>query len=415
MHIFVIPSWYPHRCFPLEGEYVREQVIAFAECEPGTRMSLGLWGQGQGHLTAAHLLHSPRCALEFLARRAGRREIAAGVTEYLEPTWTWSDWIAHGHRTALLAASRRNLQCAIATSGPVDVVHAHVSYPAGWIAMRLASETGVPYVITEHMGPFPLPTYARSDGRLRPEIERSLAEASARIAVSPTLADRIVAFGLPRPEVVPNVVDERLYTIRSEHAPGPFRWFTLCGMEVAKGIHDLLEAIARMRDRLGPAASPSVRFVLGGEGPALGAFRAHARDLGIDPWVEWLGLLSREAARREFSACDAFVLPSHHESFGIVFVEAIASGVPVVATRCGGPESIVRPENGLLVDVARPDELATAMIRIMERRQDYDPVRIRAGFLERYSRRSVSDALAAIYRRAIVAHAGAASVQRGPG
>jgi hypothetical protein len=55
------------------------------------------------------------------------------------------------------------------------------------------------------------------------------------------------------------------------------------------------------------------------------------------------------------------------------------------------------------------------MIRIMERRQDYDPVRIRAGFLERYSRRSVSDALAAIYRRAIVAHAGAASVQRGPG
>jgi glycosyltransferase involved in cell wall biosynthesis len=83
----------------------------------------------------------------------------------------------------------------------------------------------------------------------------------------------------------------------------------------------------------------------------------------------------------------------------IVLSEATACGKPVVATRSGGPESIVTPENGLLVEVGDVAALAGALRTMVEQaRERYDAATIRAQFLERYSRPAVVDALEAVYR-----------------
>ena len=73
----------------------------------------------------------------------------------------------------------------------------------------------------------------------------------------------------------------------------------------------------------------------------------------LEQRVRLLGALSREQARDELRGCDCFVLPSRHESFGVVLAEATACGRPVISTRCGGPESIVTKENGILVEKNR--------------------------------------------------------------
>ena len=399
MNLLVIPSWYPHRCYPWEGSFLLEQAEAIAAARPDWQVGLSLWGQGEGFVSSAHLLHSPRCLLDALALRAGERERAANLVEFMSPALWWPERIAGGNRAALLAANRRSLARAVRRFGSVDVLHAHVAYPAGWLAMRLSEETGIPYVVTEHMGPFPLPVYARRGGRLKDVLRQPLERASARIAVSPMLAKAVAAHGLPEPEFIPNVVDERRYRCAAPADPERFTFFTLCAMDPLKGVSDLLAGAARFLAGLPDGDRARVRFRIAGDGPWLGRHRREARALGLEASLSWLGPLSRERARAEFAACDCFVLTSRHESFGIVFAEAGASGKPVIATRCGGPETIVTPESGLLVEVGDRAAIAGALGTMFAGARNYDAERIRAGIVERYGREAVVSRLEAIYER----------------
>jgi glycosyltransferase involved in cell wall biosynthesis len=401
MNLFIIPSWYPHRCFPWEGSFLIEQAEAIASTRPDWKVGLSLWGQGEGFVSTAHLLKSPRCLLDALALRPGVRESASHLVEFMAPALWWPERVFGGNREALLAANRRNLERAVERFGLVDVLHAHVSYPAGWLAMRLSAETGIPYVLTEHMGPFPLPVYARRDGQLKRILREPLERAAASIAVGPMLARTIAGFGLPEPEIIPNLVDERLYRCEAATDPGVFTFFTLCAMDPLKGVSDLLKAAARFVGELPERDRSRVRFRVAGDGPLLAHHRREARELRLDSCVLWLGQLPRERAREEFARCDCFVLPSRHESFGIVFVEAGASGKPVIATRCGGPETIVTPENGVLLGVGDIEGIAGALRFMFENGRNYDAKQIRRQTLERYGREAVVSRLEAVYRRVI--------------
>jgi glycosyltransferase involved in cell wall biosynthesis len=405
MNVFLVPSWWPHRCFPWEGSFLVEQAEAIAAARPGWRVGLSLWGQGEGFVSTAHLARSPRCLLDALALRPGERERAAGVVEFLDPALWWPERVLGGNRRALLAANRRNLERARRRFGSVDVIHAHVAYPAGWLAMQLGAETGIPYVVTEHMGPFPLPVYARRDGRLKPVLREPLERAAARIAVSPMLARTIAGFGIPEPEFIPNLVDERLYGSGPPPDPDTFTFFTLAALDPVKGVGDLLKAAARFLGGLPERARGRVRFRIAGDGPLRGALRREAGELRLDDNVTWLGALPRERARAEFAACDCCVLTSRHESFGIVLAEAGAAGRPVIATRCGGPESIVTPETGTLVPVGDLEAIAAALGAMFEHARDYDGAAIRHLTAGRFGREAVVSRLEAVYARVTAAGA----------
>jgi glycosyltransferase involved in cell wall biosynthesis len=396
MRLLIVPSWLPHRCYPLEGQYVVDQAIAIGELRPSWRVAISSWNQGQNHLSVGHLLKSPSCILRALTMTARTDEpVRENVHRFTHPAKYWREGL--GNRDAVLRANRDNLEKAVERFGGIDLIHAHVSYPAGWVAMRLHEETRIPYVVTEHMGPFPLPVYQRPDGALPAFIREPLERAGARIAVSPSLAKRIAEFGIPEPVFVPISVDERMYHPASRPRDDGFVFFTLCGMEMGKGVIDLLDAIALLLPTLTEEERARLRFRLGGEGPAWGLFRDHGRKLGLDRWLTWLGLLPRERARDEYQSSDAFVLASHHESFGIVFVESMACGKPVIATRCGGPEAIVTEDTGVLVDVGRPAELAAAMRSMVRGERTFDVARVRESFLERFSRTAVVNRLDSIY------------------
>jgi glycosyltransferase involved in cell wall biosynthesis len=98
-----------------------------------------------------------------------------------------------------------------------------------------------------------------------------------------------------------------------------------------------------------------------------------------------------------------FVLSSLVETFGVVVAEALAMGVPVVATRSGGPESIVGADDGLLVPPGDELALADAMAVMVETRGDYNADLIRKRCIDRFSGAAVADALSGIYCRALAA------------
>lgn len=327
--------------------------------------------------------------------REGFYQSPEGYWTAFTPALYWSHRLPFGGAVRLLQANRKNLKAAIQSLGQVDVIHAHVSYPAGYVASILSRETGIPYVLTEVMGPFPFSSLMPGGSPL-PEIKTAFAEASQAIALSPGLAEKIRSFGFPAPKVIPYFIDEDIFVPRERINDGPFVFLTVGAILRSKGIFDLLDAIARLGLKPGQA-----QFRIVGEGPDLEDCVKYAEQLRISDFVVWCGRRLRPDIVAMFQDADAFVLPSHYESFGMVYAEAIACGKPVIATRCDGGEFIVNDTNGLLVDVGDIAGLVEALRQMIEHGDAFSPERIRADFMSRFSKRAVLSSLKAVYESAL--------------
>ena len=124
-----------------------------------------------------------------------------------------------------------------------------------------------------------------------------------------------------------------------------------------KRIQDLLEAAAVLRERI-----PGVAVRIVGEGPEGGRLRGLHRRLGLEGTVRFLGQVSRGAVAVEYVRADCFCLPTVQEGVGLVFLEAMAAGLPVVACRAAAvPEVVEDGRTGFLVTPRRPQELARAI------------------------------------------------------
>src|SRR5690606_13599062 len=226
------------------------------------------------------------------------------------------------------------------------------------------------------------------------EVILPLKKASAVIAVSTFSATQIEGI-VKRPVLsIPNMVAEEFFAPNTkEKDKKNFTFFTLGRMVEQKGIPVLLDAIARINN-------PDLNFRIGGAGEELANYKRKSEELSLKN-IEWLGELGREEALVEFQNCDAFVLPSLHESMGVVFAEAIACGKPIIATNCGGPESIVNESNGVLADVGNSKDLAEKINWMVDNHDKYDPKVIRQDFLNRFSRPVVSSQIVELYKQVL--------------
>jgi len=126
-----------------------------------------------------------------------------------------------------------------------------------------------------------------------------------------------------------------------------------------KGHADLIAALPWILQTV-----PTTRLVFIGDGPAASDLRRQVHEVGLAEHVHFLG--ARRDIPRLLRAFDVFVLPSHQEGLGLAIIEAMAAGLPVVATRVGGiPEVVVEGETGLLVEPGNPPELAEVIVHLL--------------------------------------------------
>ena len=144
-----------------------------------------------------------------------------------------------------------------------------------------------------------------------------------------------------------------------------------------------------------------VEVWIGGDGPERKRLERLATKLGISMQVRFLGMLSREKVRDFMWQASAFVLPSYHETFGIVFVEAASTGLPVIGTRCGGPEEIITPRTGHLIANGDIVGLGNTMEALRDNYSRYNPEEISREMEERYGKDSVIKRLKNIYVRVL--------------
>jgi glycosyltransferase involved in cell wall biosynthesis len=380
--VLVLTPWYPTPDLPHRGIFVVDQARALAGS--GARVTVLHPDTRPFALGGALALRGAR--LWPLQAGDGVTALAATRSAFLprfERAYAYTSWRLTSRLLAELPAAP-----------PPDIVHAHVSYPTGAIAVQLGRRWRRPVVITEHYAPFS-ELIARPLARRRALL--ALDQANGVVAVSSALARDMAAAGVTRPvEVVPNVVDVTHFQPRPLPPVPPFKVIAVGSLIARKDPGTILEAaacLARERPEL------EVRVTLVGSGPLERELRRKASALGLADRVLFTGDRSRPEVARELAAHHLLVVASRSETFSVVAAEALASGRPVVATACGGPEDFVTPEVGELVPIGDPRAMARAWASWADRLPAVDPSRIAGVAESRFAPQRVAARLLDLYER----------------
>jgi glycosyltransferase involved in cell wall biosynthesis len=281
------------------------------------------------------------------------------------------------------------------------LIHAHNALYAGALARVIFLKHELPYVITEHSS-----IYAQ--GGLRrwqvPLVHDALQTAQGRAVVSVALGELLeTRFGEAASpwEWIPNILENEFETLdfeiqaNSGHKHG-LRFLTIGGLVEIKNQSNLLKAFSHKFK-----FEKNVELRIGGDGPLRKKLETEAIKLGVADRVVFLGWLTRQRVHEELRNCDAFVLSSNHETFGVVLIEALAYGKPLISTACEGPQCIIKAFNGVLVPPRDPISLGGAMWDVMRKREEYDSLLIRRDCLQRFGEQAIVARLIRFYRQAM--------------
>jgi len=159
-------------------------------------------------------------------------------------------------------------------------------------------------------------------------------------------------------------VDTQSWSVKelSPERQGPFKLVTVARLHFSKGHDTLIDAFKLLVD-----AGRDIVLRVVGDGPQREDLERQVADLGLTERVAFTGSVSEQQVKEEILAADAFALASHAEPLGVVYMEAMACGVPTLGTNAGGVAEIITDgHDGLLVEPKNPDALAAALGQVMD-------------------------------------------------
>lgn len=283
---------------------------------------------------------------------------------------------------------------AIKEVGRPDVVHAHF-YSIAAIASIIKKKDKVPFFITEHSSKLNKAANLISelDKRL---VVKAYSAADSVISVSSLLSTSIKCnFGFDS-YVVHDIVDTTSYQYIKHDNNQQFVFFSVGNLIPRKGFDVLIKAFYKAF-----ANDKDVFLSIVGEGEERVALQNIINQYNIGDRVKLLGLKTRPELSALMQKSDAFALASQIETFGVVYIEAMASGKPVIATRCGGPEDFVNENNGVLIPVNDVDSLANALTYMCLNIDKYDGAKISQECNERFSPLSIAKEIVRQYDKVL--------------
>ncbi|MER7416116.1 glycosyltransferase [Micromonospora peucetia] len=347
--VAIVTPWYPTRQRPFNGAFVQAMVEATA---PGYDLVRLYHSEEWGHrLSPEQGAEIERRHLELMPRSLHwSRTVGGAEMLYVPvPLTVPSDYavIARRHEETLRAALGGQ---------PIDapVVHAHVGLPGGWAALCNARPDARVFV-TEHATFLNL-VLAQPEARAM--YDEVLHRCAGLFAVGDPVRDPLV-------EAFPHHADKISYVPNpvsfSEPRPEPVRalrkWLYVGQLNERKGVLWLLEAFATCR-----AEDPDLTLTMVGEGPQRTELDKRAAELGVTGAVTFTGAVPPDEALRMMREHDLLVHPSRFETFGMTVVEAVAAGMPVLVTKCGGPEETLRGVADKVAELVEVEEAPDALI-----------------------------------------------------
>jgi glycosyltransferase involved in cell wall biosynthesis len=376
--VLFVTAWYPTTEQPVAGIFVREHARAVRQFADVVVL----------HITGA----DPNLRQPWRIERESDPNLTDGIPTYR--VWHRRSPLPKTNYLMSVWSTLRAVRHILDRGFRPDVIHAHI-YTAGAPAVLAGKLNRIPVVVTEHYSVF---LRHRLRGLDLLKCRMAFQGSKAVLPVSRALQRAIEACGIKaRFEVVPNVVDTKLFTPGETHRPdGSQKHLLFVGLLDAfdvKRLPDLLRALSLLQEQ-----RTDWRLDVVGDGPMRPDYEALAQELKLAEKVEFHGLKSKPEVAAFMRRADLFVLPSRAETFGTVAAEALATGTPVLATRCGGPEEFVTEAVGKLVPPDNAAALCCGLDEMLDNLDRYSPEQIAAYATQQFSHERVGAQLHAIYK-----------------
>jgi glycosyltransferase involved in cell wall biosynthesis len=334
--VLVVAEFYPSRSDPVMGIWAHRQALAARDAGADVRV-----------VVLDRPLRSRPAQLVAELRAAARRprtETRDGIeieyARFVSPPRGLS--YARWHRWA-----RRPLAKALERGPRPDLVHAHYAHLAGAAALPWTTHQNIPLAVSVHGGDVLAPALAATSAPVLRAANVVMCNSRGTLQRAAALAGgedhmRVVHLGTDIPP-------ER--DLPAKHDAPTIA--TLANVDPRKRHEDVLRALALL---------PGVRWSVIGDGPALPAVEALARELGLEDRIRFAGRLPPPEGQEELARCHVMALPSVDEAFGVAYIEALANGLPAIGCAGeSGPEEIASLTEGMfLVPPRDPAAIADA-------------------------------------------------------
>lgn len=285
----------------------------------------------------------------------------------------------------------RIYQKAVRRYGTPDILYSHYLFNTQ-IAITLKQKYNIPLVAMEHwseMGRTPIKP------AIIPIAQDAYEHTDKLLTVSSALQKNIQSqLHNVFPLVVHNMVGPE-FTYHTSTTPHPFTFITTGSLIHRKGFDLLPTVFLQVKDSL----PTDWQMLIIGDGEEHAGLQHQINDNGLQNHIRLLGQKTKTEIASLLQNSDVFILPSRGETFGVAIIEALACGLPVVATRCGGPDDIITPDNGVLVPVDDIDALATAIQTMYTNRTQYSHEAIAADCQARFSPEVIAHQLSAVFEK----------------
>lgn len=283
---------------------------------------------------------------------------------------------------------------AVKSFGKPDIIHAHF-YSIAAIASILKRKFKIPLVVTEHSSK--LNRNILEISGLDVKLARKAYQNADRVvAVSNALARNLKNNLNVDAVVIHNIVDVSRFQYVKRTQKSGFTFISIGNLIELKGFDLLVEAFAEaFKD------DKSVKLNIVGAGPEKEKLQHIVNQYDLNNNIVLLDEVGRDKLKVLYPESDAFVLASKSETFGVVFIEAMATGLPVIATDCGGPSDFVNEQNGYLIPVNDKKSLVDALMKMRNNAYGFNSMEISEMCVKKFSPENIGNALTNLYQTII--------------
>ena len=276
--------------------------------------------------------------------------------------------------------------------GKPDILHAHFFKPA-YIAAKYVKKINIPLIITEHSS---LINTTEINKTYHKMALFAYNKAQKVISVSEALSKNIETNFNIKSMVIPNIFNSNIFKYASKIKSNHFQIVSTGNLIYSKRMDLTISAFVKAFQD-----NNNVKLIIFGDGPERIKLQQMIHDLNAEKKIELKGICIREEIASYLNESDLFVLASQTETFGVSYIEALAMGVPVIATKCGGPEGFIDNQNGILVDIDNFDQLVDSFHYMYENIGKYDRELISNRSNKLFSEHTVAKKLIELYNQVL--------------
>lgn len=350
MRVLIISHEYPYRGNEIRATFVNEQVEELARQGCQVRV-----------ISPVPWAPFPISALSPKWKEYSnilQQDIFNGIQVYYPRVLTFPRNILKKWSGRLVYAGIRKTVRQLVNGGyDFDIIHAHHAFPDGYAGLLLSKEYKKPLVVTAHGMDIYSTIYHNK--HCYDAVKQVFEEASQVITVSSKLKKQAKMAGIPINNVIvlgngiPDRILDNLYTCNNKDLV----MLSVASLIQRKGIEYNIKAMAALQNRY-----PDLTYRIIGNGPEYQNLKSIVKKMGLSDKISFVSALNHETVFNEMAQCAFLSLPSWDEAFGLVYIEAMIQGKPVIACKGEGIEDVIQHGvNGMLVSPKDVDSLSAAI------------------------------------------------------